>query len=755
MLRKLFSRMSKKDPIVKFGDWVERLPGDVSCRKVDKAKDASFAAFPDLDARLKEALAAAGIEKLFSHQRRAFELATAGRNVVITTPTASGKTLCYNLAAADAILKNPSARALYIFPTKALAQDQLAVLKELSAAMPNVLRPFTYDGDTPRGSRPKIRAEANIVITNPDMLHSGILPHHVKWAGFFSNLKYIVTDELHTYRGIFGSHLANLFRRLERICAFYGSDPTFISCSATIANPAMHAKSLTGEEAEVISESGAPSAAKEFLIYDPPVINRLTGLRRSSLLESVRMASEAMERDISTIVFTRSRINVELLLKYLRADLKKRGLNPASVTSYRGGYLPSERRKAEQGLRSGRIKAVIATNALELGVDIGSMDLALLHGYPGSVASTRQQAGRAGRRSGYSAAVMVASARPLDRFLAANPHWLTEASPEYARIDPSNPYILVGHVLCSAYELPFKEGETFGGKDIGGIIAHLADSGALQISAKNGEKLYGCGRDRYPAAEISLRSATGETCRINDVTNRSKPRLIGEMDRHSAPKMLFPGAVYFHGGTSYIVTKLDTDNMRCEVKRHYGDYYTEGKSYVSVNITREIETSGNFGWGEAELTYSPHMFKKIKLTTHENIGSGRIELPPQTVETAACWITLPERGTERAVDGLAHLVRNVAPLFLMCDVGDIEVQGVPKDPILQKPAIFVIDNVPGGVGLAEGVYEIRDELFRACAEALKNCKCERGCPACAGVPDAHDNLKSAVAKLVETVISKG
>jgi DEAD/DEAH box helicase domain-containing protein len=747
---------SKKEPVTRLADWIDRMDGEVTCRKKDPAKDAVFADFPGMDARLKDALASAGIEKLFSHQRKAFDLAAEGRDMVITTPTASGKTLCYNLPVAQALLEEPSSRALYIFPTKALAQDQLAVLKDLSSTLGGVIKAFTYDGDTPRSERRKVRSAANIIITNPDMLHSGILPHHARWANFFANLKYVVTDELHTYRGVFGSHLANLYRRLTRICDFHGSRPVFISCSATIANPALHAAALTGRSAEVISESGAPSSAKEFLIYNTPVLNRRTGLRRSSLFETARIASEAMDRDISAIVFTRSRINVELLLKYLRADLEKRGLDPSSVTGYRGGYLPKERREAERGLRSGRIKGVVTTNALELGVDIGSIDLALLHGYPGSVASVRQQAGRAGRRKGASAAVMIASARPLDQFLAANPRWLTEASPEYARIDPSNPYILVGHVRCSAYELPFREGESFGGFDIEPLLEGLAQNGLLHISHTQEGKLYSWQDDSYPAAEISLRSATGESYAITDVTDPESPKLVGVMDKHSAPTMIFPGAIYFHGGASYHVKELDSEKLQCRVERADTDYYTEGEAAFHVDITEEYESSGSFGWGEALVTSSPLMYKKIKLTTHENAGHGPIDLPQESMETTACWITLPnesENAKERgAAEGLAHLVRNVAPLFLMCDENDMRVIGVQKDPKLRKPALFVVDNIPGGVGLAEGVYEIRSKLFTACMEALENCKCEEGCPACVGVPEEGSGLKSSVAKLTREVI---
>ena len=735
--------------------WVKGLDGQVTCLEDFPAREAQFGIFGRLDRRVAEALKQRGIERLYSHQSEAAGWAMAGRDVVVATPTASGKTLCYNLPVLDAVVKDRNARALYLFPTKALAQDQLAELAEFAAVLDGAVSSSAYDGDTPPAQRPRAR-EANIVITNPDMLNAGILPHHPRWADFFRNLKFVVVDELHTYRGVFGSHMANLFARLLRVCEFYGSRPVFICCSATTANPAEHAKALTGREVRLVTESGAPSAEKKFLIYNPRLLDRQTGLRRSALFETARIAAKALCGGVSTIVFTRSRINVELLLQALRGKLAEEGCDPALVTGYRSGYLPKERRKIERDLRSGKLRGVVSTNALELGIDIGSLELAVLHGYPGSVASAWQQIGRAGRRGGLSAAVMVASAAPLDQFLAARPRWFLNATPEQARIDPANPYIRVNHVRCSAFELPFHAGEKFAGEDIGKILDYLAEHGVLQLSGDSGAEAYYWQEDSYPAAGLSLRSATGDNYVIVDAEG-GRTRVIGSMDRHSAPALLFPGAVYFHGGQSYVVEELDTENRQCLVKTARADYYTESESSSRIGITEEFERSGAFGWGDALLATTPAMYKKIKLTTHENVGQGKIDLPEEEMETTACWFTMPPEMLESpvlgaAMNGLVNLIRNTAPLFLMCDKGDIQVLARLKDTKLRRPAIFVADNVPGGVGLAEGVFGLKGRLLEACRDALDSCPCERGCPACTGAAPEQTDLKEEVRGLIDEIL---
>jgi DEAD/DEAH box helicase domain-containing protein len=756
MMPKFFGN-SEMD-LTSFMKWVTKLDGEVTCIKKFPACEAAYGGWGMLDARVIEAVKQRGIEKLYSHQSKAVSLAMAGHDIVIVTPTASGKTLCYNLPVADSLFRDKATRALYLFPTKALAQDQLTELGEFSGMLEGAIKSYTYDGDTPAEKRALARREGNVIITNPDMLNAGILPHHTSWSEFFKGLKYIVVDELHTYRGIFGSHMANLFARLERVCDFYGSHPTFICCSATIANPAEHASALTGRDVELISENGAPSSEKQFMIYNPRLLDKDTGVRRSSLFETARIASEALCSGISTIIFTRSRLNVELLLKSLRRKLSDAGQDPELVTGYRGGYLPKERREIERGLRSGKLRGVVSTNALELGIDIGSLELAVLHGYPGSIASAWQQVGRAGRRGGMSGAVMVASAMSLDQFLAEKPQWFLGASPERARIDPSNPYIQVSHVRCSAFELPFARGEKFGGRDISEIIDYLAQHGVLQLSGDGDNERYYWQHDSYPAATLSMRSATSETYEIVDITNERRPHLIGTMDRHSASALIFPGAIYFHGGQSYIVESLDTEKFQCFVKIANADYYTESESAVRVTVTDEFERRGLFGWGDAVVASAPSSYKKIKLTTHENVGHGEIKLPEDKMETTACWLEMPQSVHDEpllaaAMNGLTNLIRNAAPLFLMCDRGDIQVNSRLRDPYLHKPAIFLTDNIPGGVGLAEGTFELGAKLIRACSDIMDSCKCKNGCPACVGVPpDEGTDLKDVVGYLIDEIL---
>jgi DEAD/DEAH box helicase domain-containing protein len=742
--------------------WMESLPGEIAAHRVMPAAPAVTADWPDIDAGLVEALQKRGIKRLYTHQARAIALASKGRDCVVVTPTASGKTICYNVPVLNAIISSPSSRAIYLFPTKALAQDQLSEIYELVEEMALDVRTFTYDGDTPADARMKVRNAGHIVITNPDMLHTGILPHHTKWKNLFENLRYVVIDELHSYRGIFGSHFALILQRLARICEFYGARPVFICCSATIANPKALAEELTGRETELVDENGAPSQERHIIFYNPPVVNSQLGIRRSSLLEVSRIAIEAVCNEIRTIVFTRSRINVELLLTYLRSAAGKRGISPGRIAGYRGGYLPNERRAIERGLRDGDIHCVVSTNALELGVDIGSLELAVLHGYPGSVASAWQQIGRSGRRaeSGKaSAAVMVASSLPLDQFLAANPSYFFGASPEHARINPSNPYIQIGHVKCSSFELPFYAGETFGKQDIDDALDYLARHDVLHLEGGR----YHWQADSYPAASLSLRSATSENFVIHDVTDAASPKVIGQMDRKTAPTLIFPQAVYFHLGEPYQVQELDFERMRCYVKRVDVDYYTDGDAAARIEVLDEMETKELYGWGEVLLATRPTIYKKIKLMTHENVGYGNIHLPEEQMHTTAFWITgLPsmrdekgenaEQGTPESLWGLANLVRTIAPLFLMCDRGDIIVKAHERDPHFRSPSIFVADNVPGGIGLSEALFDLGPKLFEACLDALSNCKCRWGCPACIGAISSDGGEKAAVMKLLRDIL---
>ena len=762
ILPQFFSKNDRAEPrgLEDFLAWVRQLNGEVTCIKKFPARSASYNGFAGLDRRIADALKESGIASLYSHQSQAVSSAMAGRDIVIVTPTASGKTLCYNLPVMEAALKDSSARALYLFPTKALAQDQLAELERFSRLLLTEVRAYTYDGDTPQQRRSEARERGSVIITNPDMLSSGILPHHTSWADFFRNLKYIVVDELHTYRGVFGSHMANLFSRLIRVCEFYGASPVFICCSATIANPSEHAAMLTGRRPQLISENGAPSSEKNFMIYNPPIVDKHLGVRRSSIFEVSRLAAEALMNEISTIVFTRSRLNVELLLKLIRKELSVRGGDPNSVTGYRGGYLPKERREIEQGLRKKELLGVISTNALELGIDIGSLELALLHGYPGSIASAWQQIGRAGRRGKVSASIMVPSALAMDQFLAANPDWFLGAPSELARIDPYNPYIQVGHIKCSAFELPFHEEDTFGGRGISVILDYLAEHRLLQKCEDREGVLYKWQAPSYPAAELSLRSATGDVYTITDISDEKRPRTIGNMDRHSAPTMLYPEAIYFHAGESYIVESLNRENLQCLVRLSGSDYYTEAESTVRIEVTEEFERKGPYGWGEVILAVTPYLFTKIRISTHEKLGHGEIKAEEEEMTTTACWITIPSEFTastelKTAMDGLQNLMKNAAPLFLMCDRDDIQIHGLLNDVFLKQPAIFLADNIPGGVGLAEGAYEMGDKLLRSCLEIMDICPCENGCPACVGIIIDNYDVKNAVKRLISAVIKSG
>ncbi|HSW35633.1 MAG TPA: DEAD/DEAH box helicase, partial [Candidatus Limnocylindrales bacterium] len=590
------------------------------------ATDGSFRDFPScLDSRLIEALKGRGIEKLYKHQAAAIESVEQGNHTVVVTPTASGKTLCYNLPVVSALIKDPASRALYLFPTKALSQDQVIELRELTGALGTTLNCHTYDGDTEPGLRQGIRRNGHIVVTNPDMLHSAILPHHTKWLQLFQNLKFIVIDEMHQYRGVFGSHVANVIRRLKRICNFYGSNPMFILCSATIANPGQLARLLIEEPLKVIAENGAPLTEKHFIFYNPPMINPELGLRRSSLLETKHIAAELIRRNVQTIIFTRSRLSVEVLLTYLRQGLKVKPGEDSSIKGYRGGYLPRERRAIEEGLRQGTVKGVVSTNALELGIDIGRLDACLMTGYPGSIASTWQQAGRSGRRSGISLAMLIANSEPLNQFIAANPDYFFGRNPERALADPDNLIILTNHVRCAAFELPFGENERFGSADIAEVLAFLEEEEVLYLN----EGRYHWMENTYPAEEISLRSATRENVVIIDIT-MPQPRVIGEVDRFSAPMLVHKEAIYIHGGRQFQVEKLDFIEKKAYVRQVDVNYFTDANLSVDLKVLDVIkEELGivNRTCGEVRVNALVSMFKKIRFNTHENLGAGPVDLP--------------------------------------------------------------------------------------------------------------------------------
>ncbi|HZK34065.1 MAG TPA: DEAD/DEAH box helicase, partial [Bacillota bacterium] len=556
-------------------------------------REAVYGPFPDsLRQELIDVLAKKGISRLYSHQSKAIGLVDQGKNLVVVTPTASGKTLCYNLPVVNSILSNDDARALYLFPTKALSQDQVSELHEMLSMLDHPIKTYTYDGDTPVGARKAIRQAGHIVVTNPDMLHSGIMPHHTKWVKLFENLKYVVIDEVHTYRGVFGSHMANVIRRLRRICRFYGSDPQFISCSATIANPKELTERIIGQETDLLQENGAPSGKKHLIFYNPPVVNRQLGIRKSSALESRKLATSFLLNGIQTIVFARSRLLVEVLITYLKQVLKDKLGKSTSIRGYRGGYLPNQRREIEKGLRDGSIMGVVSTNALELGIDIGRLQVCIMCGYPGTIASTWQQAGRAGRRSDASIAIMVASSNPLDQYIIQHPEYFLKANPEMGLISPNNLYILMSHVKCATFELPFEDGEDFGVDTLNGILEYLEDEKVLRHVGGRWHWM----ADNFPANSVSLRSAADENFIIIDIS-LPQHRVIGEIDRFSAPMFLHEEAIYIHEGQQFQVEKLDFEEKKAYVTRVDVDYYTDANLAVNLKVLDVFKSQEDEGIG--------------------------------------------------------------------------------------------------------------------------------------------------------------
>jgi DEAD/DEAH box helicase domain-containing protein len=638
-----------------------------------------------LDPRLPETARRRGIGALYTHQSQAVEAALRGENVVVVTGTASGKTLCYNLPVLHTLLAQPEARALYLFPTKALAQDQAAELGSFIAALTPTLSVRTYDGDTPQSHRAAIRKAGGVLISNPDMLHTGILPHHPRWADLFANLRYVVLDEVHTYRGVFGSHMANVLRRLKRICAFYGSNPRFICASATIANPQELAQRLIEQPVTLVpaEADGSPRAEKFILVYNPPITDPVLGLRRSYLLEAQRLAGEFLADDVQTALFARTRNATEVLLMYVRDEARQKGRDPQAVRGYRGGYLPLERRAIERGLRDGSVRGVVATNALELGVDIGQLGAVVIAGYPGTIASLNQQAGRAGRRSEASAVVLVASAAPLDQYLAAHPRYLFETSPEHALINPDNLALLVDHLRCAAFELPFEAGEAFGlFTGVEEVLQALAEEGELHRS--NGQ--YRWVAAQYPAEGISLRAAGSDKVIIQAAADDGRPLVIGEVDRTTAPVRVHTGAVYLHEGRGYVVQALDWEAGLAHVRAEETDYFTQASESVDLEIvnvfdaheaptdpepspaaarqssTPTLPLTHSRAWGEVLVTAQAASYRLIKRYTHETLGYGEIDLPPRQFQTTGYWLWLPPAAVAAlAEDGILVGPNNYGP----------------------------------------------------------------------------------------------
>ena len=744
------------------------------------ARPGRYAAFPEtLDPRLRDVLQRRGFTQLYSHQRDAWNLVTSGRHTVVVTPTASGKTLCYNLPVLHAALAD-RAKALYLFPTKALSQDQVSEILELNRIGDLGVRAYTFDGDTPGDARKAVRTRGDIVVSNPDMLHQGILPHHTKWAQFFESLKYVVIDEMHTYRGVFGSHVANLIRRLRRVCRFYKTDPVFVFCSATIANPGELAAALLGEEVAVVSESGAPRGERHLLLWNPPVINPDLGLRASARSQSTRIARAAVKQGLKTIVFANSRLMVEVLTKYLKDVFDADPRKPTRVAAYRGGYLPTERRATEKDLREGNIDCVVATNALELGVDVGALDVCVLNGYPGTVAGTWQRLGRAGRRNRPALGVLIGTSDPLDQFIVRNPEFFLGASPEHARVDSNQLLILMDHVRCAAFELPFRDGERFGHENLDEMLGYLREQGVLH---REGDQWHWIA-DSYPASSVSLRSVADGNFVVID-TSDGRKEIIAEVDFSSAALTIYEGAIYMIQARPYQVEKLDWTGRKAFVTATRADYYTDAIDYTKLKILDEFEQAlhdkARCARGEVHMVRRAAGYKKIRYYTHENVGYGPIHLPDQEMHTTAVWWQVnPDALLKafasrwQALDGFlgaAYALHHVAALLTMSERRDIgravgdgsatwsavvgpDGRGSPRsfsgenvdlDHPEQEfvPTVFLYDNYPGGIGLSAPLYDMQRQLVARAGALVAACECSRGCPACVGPILSSDETRGS------------
>ena len=715
---------------------------------------------PAVDGRIRQALLARGIGRIYSHQLATWDAVRAGKSVVLVSPTASGKTLAYNLPVLQALLEDPDARALYLFPTKALSQDQQSELNEVVRGGEIPVKVFTYDGDTPGSIRISARDEGRIIITNPDMLHTGILPNHPKWIKALKHLRFVVIDEMHSYRGVFGSHMTSVIRRVKRIAGFYGAAPLFICCSATIGNPHELAQKILEQDVTLIDENGSPSGERHFVLYNPPLVDRVQGIRRSVVLESQRIATRLLKAGVKTIVFARSRVRTELIATYIRDSLKNFYTDNHGITvqSYRGGYLPNERRAIEKGLRDGSIQGVVSTNALELGIDIGGLDASILSGFPGTISSSWQQAGRAGRRNAVSLSILVASSSPTDQFVIQHPEYFFSRSPENGYIDPGNIFIQTDQLKCALFELPFEEGETFG-EDTPALLESLAEKGVIRHA---GLKWYWADRS-YPAENVSLRTSTAENVVIVDTT-RGRDEVIGEMDLPSAKLLVFDHAIYIHLGDQFAVKQLDLENRRCFVETADTDYWTDSIVKTDIKVLTEDEERTAAGirtvLGDLLVRTQATKFKKLKYHTNENVGYGDITLPADEMHTRSAVLlfdaatlpgkrfgALPDAEQGIVIQRMGVLFRTVAPVFLLCDPRDLGVSERVRDPHFKVPCLYVYDQYPGGIGLSEGFLKDLPRIARGAREVVERCPCESGCPSCIGAPDAEQggiNAKAAV-----------
>ena len=781
--------------------------------RVLPARPARLLPVPDaLHPAVREALTSRGISELYSHQAEAVTATLAGEDVAVVTPTASGKSLCYLLPVLDAVARDPDATAILLYPTKALAQDQFQAVRSLAGSAGLELRTFTYDGDTPAGARAALRQAGQVVLTNPDMLHTGILPNHTAWVRLFSGLRYVVLDELHTYRGVFGSHVANVLRRLERIARFYGAHPQYVCTSATIANPGELAAQLIGRAVRLVAESGAPTPQRRLVVLNPPLVDQRLGIRRSASLEARRLVPKLVAAGSQTIVFSQTRLQVELLVNYLGSEITPEpGTSGPAVRAYRGGYLPLERRAIEAGLRAGTVRCVVATSALELGVDIGQLDAAVLVGFPGTIASCWQRLGRAGRRSADALHLLISGGGPLDQFIAHHPEYLLERAPERAVIDPDNLLVVAGHLQAAVFELPMREGEGFGQADVSGLLQLLAEDGLVHL----GSGSWHWTADAFPAEAVSLRTASSSNVVIIDTSGTAAgpsqgpqgqrsgsslghsgtgARVVGELDEWSAPLLVHDDAIYMHQGRQYHVERLDWEEHRAYVHPVSVDYYTDADLRVGLQVLERMagplpdrERATSRSHGEVRVSVLAAMYRKIRLLTHETVGAGPIRVPERDLQTNAYWCSLQlgasRPGREIGIEAFGHLLGQAACLLAMCDHRDLGVVSQVRAPLAAVPAaraaaaleeftvaaavgqslaaprpeadgaaVFIYDTHPGGVGLSAKLFDLHQELVTAAASLLRECDCASGCPACVGpVAGVEPGAKRIAEQLLDEV----
>ncbi|MCX5853797.1 MAG: DEAD/DEAH box helicase [Deltaproteobacteria bacterium] len=788
-------------PKLTIREWLSRREEDrrfmenVRAMKQFPPFEGRFTPFPEwIHPRLRAILEKRDFRHLYSHQAEAVNLIRNGRDVVLVTPTASGKTLCYNLPVLNSILEEQETRALYIFPTKALAQDQMHEVHGMISDLRADIKTYTYDGDTPDDARQAIRKQGHVIVTNPDMLHAGILPHHTKWQKLFTNLKYVVIDELHVYRGVFGSHFTNVIRRLKRICRFYGREPIFICCSATVANPKEHAERLLERPVELIEKSGAPAARRTFILYNPPIVNRELGIRQSAMTPARLMAAELISNDIQTIVFTTSRLNVEVLTKYLKDQFSRvKLLDKQFVTGYRGGYLPNLRRQIEAGLRNREVMGVVSTNALELGIDIGDLESCIMVGYPGSIASTWQQAGRAGRRKGHSLAILIARSNPMDQFIVENPDYFFSRSPEHCRSNPDNLLILLHHIKSAAFELPFEKGERFGKENLEELLGYLENKGVLHRVQDRWHWM----AESYPADEISLRCINPENIVVVDTTTAGAHKVIAAVDWDSAYTTVHDDAIYMVESQQYHVDKLDLERMKAYVHKVDVDYFTDAMTYTNVRVIDGFDKIKKRGviieHGEVQVVRKVVGYKKIKFYTSENLGYGDITLPEKDMHTTSYWFTIPRDLLNEltytqaeiidGLSGLAYCLHHLSAMMLMADLRDIdrcigdksgewfvrhhmgsrfitpvspvEKDGFPVGTDAFDPTLFLFDAYPGGIGFSELLFQKHDDLLAATRRLIGSCRCIAGCPSCVGPTlDVGVSAKTVASAILDLIIDE-